>query len=420
MLTDSGNGAIMNMEIPETVQYKRKICDIVPETVFQKTKEDCKAAYRRLNKRAFFTPGEFKNEEYLERFRGIYLPFWTYSFTQKGHVSLQGTRESGNYTEYLDLSCDLDASYDGISYDASSAFNDELCSYITPFNRSSIREFLPTYLGGFYADATDVESDVYRTDAEKDANEETLKKLGRQYGKVRIQKPKDLSKRLHTKLTDVIPALYPVWFLTYRNNDRVAYAVMNGETGKIAADLPVDNKKFLLGSLILAFPIFLILCLLPTITAQNLTVTAVILAVAAFVLYLLSSREIRRRELRLDDKGYQAKRKQQKGRGREDSEAGIGTESAGSSVPKIRDAGEGRKENRPLNFLRSALPLIGALLGLLIRITNPVSDIYYYGGAIIVLICICITLSGLIGRFNLLTTRPIPEFHDREGGDDRA
>ena len=43
-------------------------------------------------------------------------------------------------------------------------------------------------------------------------------------------------------------ALFPVWFLTWRKNDRVAFLVMNGETGKISADLPVDIRRFLLGS----------------------------------------------------------------------------------------------------------------------------------------------------------------------------
>ena len=63
-------------------------------------------------------------------------------------------------------------------------------------------------------------------------------------------------------------AYLPVWFLTYRKNDRVAYAVMNGSTGKITADLPVDSRKYLLGSIILAVPIFAVLAFLLTMTGQ--------------------------------------------------------------------------------------------------------------------------------------------------------
>ena len=54
-------------------------------------------------------------------------------------------------------------------------------------------------------------------------------------------------------------ALLPVWFLSYRNGDRVSYAVVNGQTGKAAADLPVDGKRYLAGSLLLAVPLFFLL-----------------------------------------------------------------------------------------------------------------------------------------------------------------
>ena len=370
---------------------------------FKKTKDDCKKIYGDLTKRAWFTPKELKDPEYLEKFRGIYLPFWTFSFEQKGPVSLTGTRETSRYIEHLSLSCDLDASYDGISYDASSAFNDELCSFITPFNRSSVKEFLPGYLSGFYADAADVESSVYEKAAEKDANRETIKKLEREYGGIDIKMPGNASEKLHTKLTDVTMAMYPVWFLTYRTRDRVAYAVVNAETGKIAADLPVDRRKYLLGSLIMAAPLFLLLVLLPVITARNMLIVSTILSLAAFLIFLLSSREIRRRENRLDDKGYQAVRQ-------------------GMPEPdrKVRSTGTAPVENRAVAVFRTFLPVLAGVLGAGVWGRAPGSDIYYYAAALIALVCICFTLMGLIGRFNVLTTRPIPEFFERTGGDDRA
>jgi len=381
---------------------------------FKKTKEDCKQIYGDLTKRAWFSPKELKDPAYLERFRGIYLPFWVYSFEQKGEVKLKGTREDGKYLEHLSLTCDLDATYDGISYDASSAFNDELCRCITPFNRSSVEDFLPGYMSGFYADTADVPSRVYKTDAANDANLETIRKLEMEYGDdVHIEMPKDKSRKLHTKLKDVTMAMYPVWFLTYRQKDRVAYAVVNGETGKIAADLPVDRRKYLLGSLILALPIFLLLVLMPVITAKKMLAVASILALAAFVIFLLSSREIRRREERTDDKGYLSAAK---GKSREDESAEPGDD----GQTKIRPAGTGSGLNKLTSALRTILPVLGGIAGAIILAADPVSDVYYYSGALIVLACVCFTLMGLIGRFNLLTTRPIPEFFERKGGDDRA
>ena len=66
--------------------------------------------------------------------------------------------------------------------------------------------------------------------------------------------------------------MFPVWFLSYRNKDRVAYATVNGQTGKVVADLPISVGKFLLGSLIVAIPVYILLCLL-TVLTPGMTLT---------------------------------------------------------------------------------------------------------------------------------------------------
>lgn len=46
----------------------RRPARIIP---FSKTKEDCKASYARMMRRAIFAPKELKDEAYIEKFRGI-------------------------------------------------------------------------------------------------------------------------------------------------------------------------------------------------------------------------------------------------------------------------------------------------------------------------------------------------------------
>lgn len=53
-----------------------------------------------------------------------------------------------------------------------------------------------------------------------------------------------MSYALNTECKEAASAMLPVWFLSYRNKDRVAYATVNGQTGKVAADIPVDSRKF--------------------------------------------------------------------------------------------------------------------------------------------------------------------------------
>lgn len=368
---------------------------------FQKTREDCKKKYAALMKGAWFAPKQLRDPEFLERFRGIYLPFWTYHISQKGPVVLKGSRESGNYTEHLSMTCELDARYDGISYDASSAFSDELCRYITPFHQSSVKRFHPGYMSGFYADTADVKSGLYETDAKRGADEETFRQLKGEYATVSVEKPPNMSSAFHTRLEGADLAMYPVWFLTWRSGDRVAYAVMNGETGKLAADLPVDRKRFLLGSAALSLPLFLLLSFLPVITAPVMLLAALVLGGVTFILYQAGRSELKRRENRTDDRGFLSRA--DAGDGEETGRTGLAArEKKGAAAPR-------------LGMLRS-LPLIpGMIVGALILLAQPVSDIYYYAGALLLLLCILLTLTGLIGRFNLLTTRPIPEFHERGG-----
>lgn len=102
--------------------------------------------------------------------------------------------------------------------------------------------------------------------------------------------------------------MLPVWFLSYRNGDRVSYAVVNGQTGKAAADLPVDGKKYLAGSFLLAIPLFFLLNLFLTITPGRILLIAVLLA---FFCILISNGQLNRilaRESGEDDKGLASTR----------------------------------------------------------------------------------------------------------------
>ena len=51
---------------------------------------------------------------------------------------------------------------------------------------------------------------------------------------------------------------------------------------------------------------------------------------------------------------------------------------------------------------------------------EPVYDYYYYIACALCGLGAAITSVGLIRYYNLLTTRPIPTFFDREGGRDNA
>lgn len=465
----------------------RRPVHIIP---FSKTKEDCKASYAKMMRRAIFAPKELKDQEFIEKFRGIYMPYWVYSFEKKGQIVFRGSKshQEGDYliTKYYNIVSDVDASYEGISYDAAASFSDDLSGAIAPYDTKAGKPFTPSFLSGFYADSGDVDSSVYEQEAGDLAVEDCFRELANdsvcsQYHVKDREHAYSLKNVLRPKCTAAESAMFPVWFLSYRKGDRIAYAVVNGQTGKAAADLPVDRRKYVIGSLLLAIPLFLMLNLRFTIRPNT---TLILSALLAFVCALISLSQISRikaKETRENDRGYVYSRQENSGRANKDgvddswvnyAETGQRKPSKKSGNPKMMSqimigvfgammftfampliivflASNGGNaavltvaflllfavftriisSNRSPKSIRrgslkESLPVLvkpGAaiLLAIAIIIWNPVSDLYYYGGAVISMGAVIWTLMDIIGRYNMLTTRKLPQFN-RRGGDENA
>ena len=152
------------------------------------------------------------------------------------------------YTDKYDLSGDLDAYYYDLSYDASSSFADSISEQIAPFNVRDSKKFTPSFLSGFYADTADVDSSLYKDDAINLANATSYSKIKKTpaFSDLRLSTEGNnfaTTMTLHTFCEKPERVLYPVWFMSYRKEGRIAYATVNGQSGKVAADIPVDIKK---------------------------------------------------------------------------------------------------------------------------------------------------------------------------------
>lgn len=469
-----GSTAVLDSRIGKS----RRPVHIIP---FMKTKEDCKASYARMMRRAIFAPDELKNQDYIEKFRGIYMPYWVYSFEKKGKITFHGTesRQRGDYliTKHYDLVSEVDASYEGISFDAASDFSDDLSGAIAPYDMNAGKLFTPSFLSGFYADTSDVDSHVYRDDASRLALEDGFDRLANDSvcSRYHVKKQDNalfLKNALRPECIASESAMLPVWFLSYRKGDRVAYAVVNGQTGKAAADLPVDRKKYIIGSLLLAIPLFLILNLRFTIRPGSTLLLSALLAFICALVSVSQMSRIREKETREDDKGYVFSRQQEEA---VDSDDWVNYASTGQRKPDAGSATAIRVVKALINALifmaimplvmivvalcggnavsfivifafftiftymissnklpgflwkgswKELLPIVAKpaaaiLVAIAITIWHPVSDLYYYGGAVISMGTVIWTLMDIIGRYNVLTTRKLPQLN-RRGGDENA
>lgn len=343
---------------------------------FQQTKDDCKKAYHAMMKKAIFAPDALKDPKFIDGFRGIYIPYWAFHLAQDGNFSLNGkhSKRRGDYiyTDHYLLQGEMDADYNGISYDASSSFDDTISEKIAPFDLKSIKTFTPAFLSGFYADTADVDHSIYLNVAADVAIEASTNTIRSTFSGIDVDTtPISDSDVLNTQVKEVNSAMFPVWFLSYRNAGRVAYATVNGQTGKVVMDLPIDIKKYGLGSLVLSLPIFILLNLLFTITPFALVITTLILGIICLLVNIFEYSAV------------------------------------------------SGKEKTPLKLPSFISSLVAIGLCILIAVFRPVSDLYYYGAVILSLSAIFCTFKDIITYYNLRATRRLPQF-DRTGGDDRA
>lgn len=345
---------------------------------FQKTKEDCKQAYAARVKKAFFAPDALKDPKHIDGFRGIYMPYWAFYVEQQGDFTMEGakSRRRGDYivTDHYDLKGEIEGYYKGISYDASSSFDDNISEKLAPYDVRGMKAFTPAFLRGFYADTADVDSEQYRPEAEDFANEETVKKI---YGEPEFagipEKGIIETSSFGTHTKEVDGAMFPVWFMSYRNGGRVAYATVNGQTGKVITDLPVDTRKYLKGSLLLALPIFLLLNLFFTLMPATLLVITTILAGISLAIFYSELGAIKKRE----------------------------------------------NLERTKKDLGVAMIIVALILGIGVLVLQPVNDLFYYGAALFSLVGTFVAVKDIMYYYNIMTTRRLPQF-DRTGGDDRA
>ena len=258
---------------------------------FQITKEQCKEQYVKAAKRSFMTSKKYRDPALIEEFRGIYMPFWEYQAIQKGKYVLKGETKGAFSIDKYEVTGDIDLTLDGYAHDASMAFDDRISENITPYDISGHKPFAPGYLCGFYADIGDAEDTHYHTKGKDCMEEDTARLLSQDKsvtggGKIKKIKVAPEDANIPTEITGAKRVLYPVWFMSYRNKNKITYAAVNGQTGKVSADFPASPLKIVIAILLLGAVLAGLSFFLPSVKANiTLVITAILLAVGSGILY---------------------------------------------------------------------------------------------------------------------------------------
>ncbi|MDR1712177.1 MAG: zinc ribbon domain-containing protein [Propionibacteriaceae bacterium] len=223
-----------------------------PELVipFKVDKEGAVAALRQHYQGKRLLPKVFKDENHLDEVKGVYVPFWLFDTTLDARMAYRTTSVSAwsdseyDYieTSYYDVEREGQMTFQMVPADGSSKMPDTLMESIEPYDYSAIEPFQTAYLSGYMANRYDVEPAAVSRRADqrvaislKEAFDDTV--TGYATVQRRRQQVATVERAVHY-------GLLPVWLLnTSWNGQRYVFA-MNGQTGKMVGDLPLDTRAF--------------------------------------------------------------------------------------------------------------------------------------------------------------------------------
>jgi hypothetical protein len=119
---------------------------------------------------------------------------------------------------------------------------DDLMESIEPYDLNQAVDFQTAYLAGYLADKYDVESEACKPRANDRITASTEAAFADTTVGYTTVIPENTNIHLHGGR--VRYGLLPVWLLTTRYRDKIYTFAMNGQTGKMVGDLPIDWKLF--------------------------------------------------------------------------------------------------------------------------------------------------------------------------------
>ena len=223
---------------------------------FKLDKKAAKEALKAHYKGKRLLPKVFMEENHIDEIKGIYVPFWLFDADADAHMRYRATKirtwSDSNYdyteTRHYSLIREGDLGFSGVPVDGSSKIENDLMESIEPYDLSQAVDFQTAYLAGYLADKYDVDAEQSFQRANeriRQATEEAFAATVLGYTSAQVESS---SIRLSGQSSKY--ALLPVWLLNTSWNGKKYTFAMNGQTGKMVGDLPMDKNlciRWLLG-----------------------------------------------------------------------------------------------------------------------------------------------------------------------------
>ena len=226
--------------------------DLKPNIVipFKNDKEVVLDSLKKFFKKKPLLPRSFSRENVIEEVKPLYVPFWLFDADVdgkvrfKGEISRRWSDANYDYKEikYYSLVRGGRIAFDHVPVDGSQKMEDKLMESIEPYDFNEAVEFNAGYLAGFAADRYDISKEVTfnrATERFRDGTIQAFRGDIHGYENVSLQ-----DSNIQLSNTKTLYALYPVWILNTKWRDKSYRFAVNGQSGKVAGDLPVSPAKF--------------------------------------------------------------------------------------------------------------------------------------------------------------------------------
>jgi DNA-directed RNA polymerase subunit RPC12/RpoP len=231
---------------------------------FKTSLAKAKEAYKRWTRKGLFVPSSFSSQNTIEKITGIYVPFWLYDYHSKiqldAHCTRTRRRYTSNteyiYTDHYRVYRDIEADFLKVPADASEKMDDTIMDQLEPFNYSELTDFQMPFLSGYQAEKYNFSSEhlIPRIEQRVDRYISDVARTTIQgYDSTMVTSE---NTQLHPITSHY--SLFPVWVLNYRYKNKNYSFTMNGQTGKVVANLPISYGKVCLWFFLIFVVIFII------------------------------------------------------------------------------------------------------------------------------------------------------------------
>ena len=258
-----GNNAVLPGQLSDLLKPDY----VIP---FKLDKKAAIAALKKYYQGKRLLPNGFTEGNHLEEIQGVYVPFWLYSGRGTADVTFNARNTTAwsdhknNYvkTDHYRLRRAGHMEYKLIPVDGSTKMPDAHMDAIEPFDYRELEPFSVAYLPGYLTDRYDQDAEQCEDRAKRRAGNTCVDAMmGTATGYMEI----DVASASSGMEWDrVAYALLPVWMLHTRWSGKDYLFAMNGQTGKLIGDLPVDGGKTAKYFLLTFLPLAAIFALLVT------------------------------------------------------------------------------------------------------------------------------------------------------------